>query len=155
MVGEEEFMRERTGVECQRITVPDGFAGRLDQLDHDALRQTRGRGASGTGNDDDGCTADEFVSPGCYDSGKEGETYMMADTRRKMAIAAMRASRIRMVLRVSILCHFMRIAVPKNACTNHISKRFSTAGAGGRTVYREETPAAPVISEVTAITFPT
>lgn len=42
---------------------------------------------------------------------------MMALARRKMAMAAMMASRIRIVRRVSILCHFNRMAAPKKACT--------------------------------------
>lgn len=71
-------------------------------------------------------------------------------------MAAINISLSRIVFLVSILCHFMRIAVPKNACPSRISEKdLSTREAGRRTVYREETPAAAVISDVTAITFPT
>lgn len=81
---------------------------------------------------------------------------MIALTRKKIAMAAINASRIRIVFRVSILYHFKVIAAPNRAYQpTEISRRANGGVREGRTVYREETPAAPVISEVTAMTFPT
>lgn len=44
-----------------------------------------------------------------------GGTYMMALTRRSVAMATISASRIRIVRRVSILYHFNVIAAPRTA----------------------------------------
>lgn len=50
-----------------------------------------------------------------WKSQSEGVTYMMALTRRSVAMATINASRIRIVRRVSILYHFNVIAAPKTA----------------------------------------